>query len=106
QPDALAPRSLFRAHYFAPDGRSRPGKRPVPTAVSPQFLIRRRSQVQVMAGPPTNPAGHSVAVRGPAVLVSLLVHIWSTPRPTRHRRPPRESGPDGPATPGGVRGTD
>jgi hypothetical protein len=32
-----------------------------------------------------------------------VVHIWSTSRPTRHRQPPHESGPDGPATPVGFR---
>jgi hypothetical protein len=33
-----------------------------------------------------------------------VVHIWSTSCPTRHRQPPRESGPDGPATPGPLPG--
>jgi hypothetical protein len=106
--DASVPASgeVVRPHYFAPDGWRRPGKTAVRTAVSPRLLIRMRSQVQVQPGPPPNPAGQSVAVLGPAALVSLLVHIWSTSRATRHRQPPHESGPDGPATPGPPPGTD
>jgi hypothetical protein len=35
----------------------------------------------------------------PAALSVSLVHIWSTSRPTRHHRPPREIGPDVPQGP-------
>src|SRR4029453_7535089 len=65
-----------------------------------------RSQVQVLAGPPTNPGGQSVAAIKASALPLSVVHIWSTSRPTRHRQPPRESGPNGPATPGPPPGTD
>jgi hypothetical protein len=41
-------------------------------------LIRMRSQVQVLAGPPPNPAGQSVAAIEQAAPSALLVHIWST----------------------------
>jgi hypothetical protein len=52
-----------------------------------------RSQVQVLAGPPTNPAAQSVAAIQPAALVSLLVHMWSTSRSTQQRR--HRNQPDG-----------
>jgi hypothetical protein len=56
----LGTRSL-RTHYFAPDGRQRPGETPVRTALSPRLLIRMRSQVQVLAGPLPIPAGPGLA---------------------------------------------
>ena len=34
-----------------------------------------KSEVQVLAGPPTNPAGQSVAAIQPAALSAFLVHI-------------------------------
>src|SRR5215207_859281 len=49
---ALLRTRLLRTHPFAPDARQRPGKTPVRTALSPRYLIRMRSQVQVLAGPP------------------------------------------------------
>jgi hypothetical protein len=108
QPGLPAPLGTnpLRTHPFAPYGRQRPGKTAVRTALSPRYLIRMRSQVQVLAGPPTNPAGQGVAVLEPAALSVSLVHIWSTSCPTRHHRPPYARGPDGPATPGPTRGTD
>src|SRR4030095_1579228 len=51
----------LRTHPFAPDARQRPGETPVRTALSPRYLIRMRSQVQVLAGPPPNPAGPGLA---------------------------------------------
>jgi len=41
----------LRTHPLAPDARARPGETPLRTALSPRYLIRRRSQVQVLAGP-------------------------------------------------------
>ena len=49
----------LRAHYLAPDGRAPPAKTQGCTAVSARLLIRMRSQVQVLAGPPPIVAGHS-----------------------------------------------
>jgi hypothetical protein len=63
-PVVIAPRPCagsggdVTTHYFTPDGRRRPGETPVRTALSPRLLIRMRSQVQVLAGPPTIPSAH------------------------------------------------
>jgi hypothetical protein len=46
----------------------RPGETPIGTALSPRLPIGMRSQVQVLAGPPTTSAGQSVAVE-PAQLL-------------------------------------
>jgi hypothetical protein len=72
------PVSLARAHYFTPDGHAPPAKTQGCTAVSPRLLIRMRSQVQVLAGPPINPAGQSVVGFPVTTLSASLVHIWST----------------------------
>src|SRR5918994_7933341 len=48
-------------HYFAPYGHERPAETQGCIAVSPRLLIRMRSQVQVLAGPPPIVAGHSAA---------------------------------------------
>jgi hypothetical protein len=87
-------------------GVARPAQRLDSTALGRPSLIRMTPLVQVLAGPPTNPAGQSVAAIKASALPVSLVQIWSTPRPTRHRRPPHESGQDGPATPDPLRGTD
>ena len=47
----LGTRSL-RTHPFAPYGRQRPGKTAVRTALSPRYLIRMKSEVQLLPGPP------------------------------------------------------
>ena len=44
-----------RTHPFAPNARERPGKTPVRTALSPRYLIRMKSEVQVLPGPPKWP---------------------------------------------------
>ena len=56
---ALLRTRLLRTHPFAPDAQRRPGETAVRTALSPRYLIRMRSQVQVLAGPPTIVAGQS-----------------------------------------------
>jgi hypothetical protein len=100
----LGTRSL-RTHYFAPDGRQRPGETPVRIALSPRLLIRMRSQVQVLAGPPPIPAGQSAAgsETGAAHLAPQPAPLPAAQpqrrvlRPTRelgsvaHPRPPRPS---------------
>jgi hypothetical protein len=99
------PGGAVRTHPFAPDAHQRPGETLVRTALSPRYLTRMRPLVQVLAGPPAIPPAQSVAVLKPSALSVSVVHTWSTSRPTRHRRPPRESGPNGPATPGPLPGT-
>jgi hypothetical protein len=63
---------IVRTHPFAPDARARPGKTPVRTAVSPRYLIRMRSQVQVLAGPPHIPAGHSAVGSEPGAAAASV----------------------------------
>jgi hypothetical protein len=70
---------VVRTHPFAPDARVRPGETPVRTALSPRYLIRMRSQVQVLAGPPTIPAGHSAAGREPEALAAGLGRAGAAP---------------------------
>src|SRR4029453_9058257 len=80
-----------RTHYFTPDGRARPGKTPVRTAVSPRLLIRMRSQVQVLAGPPPNPQVTAL----PAASQERPPSAWAAPGP-----PPSPPGqPIGPLRP-------
>src|SRR5512132_4142487 len=50
----LETRSL-RTHPFAPYSSARPGETPLRTALSPRYLIRMRSQVQVLAAHHTSP---------------------------------------------------
>jgi hypothetical protein len=50
-PAPLGTRSL-RTHPLTPDARPRPGETPVRTALSPRYLIRMKSEVQVLPGPP------------------------------------------------------
>jgi hypothetical protein len=67
---------------------------PFRTALSPRLLIRMRSQVQVLAGPPPNPAGHSVAVSEPGALAAGLGRAGAArPSPPAH-----PLGPPGPPT--------
>jgi SAM-dependent methyltransferase len=47
-------RGWLTAHYFTLYGRARPAETQGCIAVSPRLLIRMRSQVQVLAGPPTS----------------------------------------------------
>jgi hypothetical protein len=84
----------MRAHNFAPYGRRRPAETACSTAVPCILLIRMRSQVQVLAGPPPNPAGHSVAGNRPGMPAASLGRAGAAPRP---RPAPRAGGhPDGP----------
>ena len=53
-----------------------------------------RSQVQVLAGPPTNPAGHSAAGREPGALAATLGRAGAA----RPSPPASPSGPPGPPT--------
>jgi hypothetical protein len=46
-------RPFRRAHYFAPYGRARPAKTQGCTAVSARLLIRMKSEVQLLPGPPS-----------------------------------------------------
>jgi hypothetical protein len=95
------PDEVVRTHPFAPDGRQRPGKTPVRTAVSPRYLIRMRSQVQVLAGPPLIVAGQSAAGSGPgAFAVGLGRAGAARPSPPAHPLVPPgpPTRPAGPAT--------
>jgi hypothetical protein len=83
-PDASSHRAsvwarLFRTHYLAPDARQRPGEMPVRTALSPRLLIRMRSQVQVLAGPPPIVAGHSGPSTEPGALAAGLGRAGAAP---------------------------
>src|SRR5215217_6044875 len=63
-------------------GVVRPAERLVSTAVGRPSLIRMRSQVQVLAGPPTNPAGHSHAGRSLALALPAVLPGSCHPRAT------------------------
>jgi hypothetical protein len=51
----------LRAHNFSPYGRARPAGTALGTAVPCILLIRMRSQVQVLAGPPHPPDSRNAA---------------------------------------------
>jgi hypothetical protein len=101
-PVVIAPRPCaglggdVTAHYFAPDGRQRPGNTQGCIAVSPQLLIRMRSQVQVLAGPPPILAGHSAAGSKPGTLAGG----WGRAGAARPIPAGPSSGPSGSAHPG------
>jgi hypothetical protein len=65
----------MRALNFDPDGRTRPAKTAFRTAVPCTLLIRMRSQVQVLAGPPPIPAGHSAAGSEPGAPAAGLGRV-------------------------------
>jgi hypothetical protein len=69
----------LRAHYLAPDGRAPPAKTQGCTAVSARLLIRMRSQVQVLAGPPPIPAGQSAVGSEPGRLAASLGRAGAAP---------------------------
>jgi hypothetical protein len=60
----------MRAFNFGIYGHARPAETAVCTAVPCILLIRMRSQVQVLAGPPTIVAGHSAAGSEPGRLAA------------------------------------
>jgi hypothetical protein len=73
EPNSTALRPPFRtAHYFGLYGRARPAKTPGCIAVSARLLIRMRSQVQVQAGPPHIPAGHSAVGSEPGAAAASV----------------------------------
>jgi hypothetical protein len=90
------PDEVVRTHPFASDARAQPGKTPLRTALSPRYLIRMRSQVQVLAGPPAIPAGHSVVGSEPAAPAASLGRAGAA-RPSPAGTP---TGPSGPLHPG------
>jgi hypothetical protein len=53
-------------------------------ALSRRLLIRMRSQVQVLAGPPPIPAGHSAAGNRPGTAAAGLGRAGAAPVPGRH----------------------
>jgi hypothetical protein len=76
----------LRTHYFMSDAQRRPGKTPLRTALSPRLLIRMRSQVQVLAGPPPIVAGHSAVGGEPGVPAASLGRAGAA-RPSPPARP-------------------
>jgi hypothetical protein len=84
-PAPLGTRSL-RTHPFALDAQRCPGETPVRTALSPRSLIRMRSQVQVLAGPPAIPTGQSAVGSKPGTLAASLGRAGAAP-PSPPARP-------------------
>jgi hypothetical protein len=85
---------IARTHYFAPDGRQRPAKTQGCIAVSRRLLIRMRSQVQVLAGPPVIVAGQSAVGSKPGALAGCLGRAGAA----RPSPPASPSAPPGPST--------
>jgi hypothetical protein len=79
---------------LAPDGPAPPAITLVRTAVSPRLLIRMRSQVQVLAGPPAIIAGQSAAGSKPGALAASLGRAGAA----RPSLPASPSAPPGPPT--------
>jgi hypothetical protein len=74
-------------------GGARPAERLDSTALSRRSLIRMRSQVQVLAGPPHIPAGHSAVGSEPGAAAASLgragaAHLSPSARPIGPFRPP------------------
>jgi hypothetical protein len=90
-PVPLGTRPL-RTHPFAPDARQRPGETPVRTALSPRYLIRMRSQVQVLAGPPPIAPGQSAVGSEPGAPAASLGRAGAAP-PSPPARASALSGP-------------
>jgi hypothetical protein len=89
---ALLRTRLLRTHPFAPDAQRRPGETAVRTALSPRYLIRMRSQVQVLAGPPTIVAGQSAVGSEPGALAAGLGRAGAA-RPSPPEPPVAPPGP-------------
>jgi hypothetical protein len=81
-----------RTHPLTPYGRARPGKTALRTALSPRYLIRMRSQVQVLAGPPPIVAGQSTAGSEPGALAVGLGRAGAA-RPSPPAPPVAPPGP-------------
>jgi hypothetical protein len=75
-------------------GQTRPGKTAFRTAVPCTLLIRMRSQVQVLAGPPAIVAGQSAVGSKPGTLAGCLGRAGAA----RPSPPARPSAPPGPST--------
>jgi hypothetical protein len=82
----------MRAHNFALYGRRRPARTAGSTAVPCILLIRMRSQVQVLAGPPPITPGHSAAGNQPGAVVACLGRAGAARLPPP-ARPPTPPGP-------------
>src|SRR5215216_5319572 len=82
----------MRAHNFDVYGWARPGRTAVSTAVPCILLIRMRSQVQVLAGPPPIVAGQSAAGTEPGTLAAGLGRAGAA-RPSPPAPPMAPPGP-------------
>jgi hypothetical protein len=80
-------------------GQTRPGKTAFRTAVPCTLLIRMRSQVQVLAGPPAIVAGQSAVGSKPGTLAASLGRAGAA----RPSPPASPSAPSGPVNAGGGR---
>jgi hypothetical protein len=84
----------MRPHNFGLHGGARPGRTALSTAVPCILLIRMRSQVQVLAGPPPIVAGHSAAGSGPGAPAAG----WGRAGAARPSPPAPPVAPPGPPT--------
>jgi hypothetical protein len=71
-----------RTHYFAADGRGRPGETPLRMALSPGLPIRMRPLVQVQPGPQSCPlpAGTLVASLAVPAQPNRMHPVWMRSR--------------------------